>query len=165
MIYMTMTQPVTTMLAFNNDGTGVINGQDLDPGMFDFDGEVYRIHMTSDDDLTLRRNNPNDATEFFGTYTMESGSIFDSIKEGYEKRGAKKGDDTSFDEAGIKVEVDISENSTNLVVYYKIGELTSDNSMHWVIDGEDADITFEINGDTMELTHSNGKTKTATRVN
>ena len=131
---------------------------------FDFDGEVYRLHVETDNDLTLRRKEPNDGTEFFGRYIMESGKAYDQLKQGYENRAAEVGDDATFDESGIELEMDISEEGTVIVVMKEVGEVTSENTIHMVIDKEEADLEFTLDGDTMELAHSNGKTKTLTRV-
>ncbi len=163
-IYMVMNTPTEGYMEFKNDGTGTVAGKPVDPGMFDFDGEVYRLHVETDNDLTLRRKEPNDGTEFFGRYIMESGTAYDQLKQGYENRAAEVGDDATFDESGIELEMDISEEGTVIVVMKEVGEVTSENTIHMVIDNEEADLEFTLDGDTMELAHSNGKTKALTRV-
>lgn len=163
-IRMEATLPVTSMMKFNNDGTGTLENHEIEPGMFDFDGETYRLHVDNDDNMTLKRLEPNDGTEFFGKYELVSGVVYDSMEKGYNKRAAQSGSDEKLDTDALSILVDIAENNTDINILYTIGEISSDNTLRIEIGGQTLNGTYSVDGDVMTITNDKGDNKELKRL-
>ena len=158
------TKSISSFFTFDSDGSCNINGQKVTAGSFDYDGTRYRLHIDSDDDLTMERKVPNDGTEFYGTYYLVSGSLFDAVKTGYNNRAAETGSDEKFDDGLISLELEIGENKTDLLFSYTVGELSPDGTVTMELDGNKLSGKYEVSGDTLIITPDNGNKKELSRI-
>lgn len=163
-IRMAGTIPGTSMMSFNSDGTGTAGGTKFGPGQFDFDGETYRLHVSSDDDVTLKRLEPNDGTEFFGRYRMVSGKLYDSIESGYNKRASEKGSDEKLDRDSIDIQLEIDEDGTDIDVRYVVGDIVSDDTLSITIGDDTFGGTYSVEGDVMTIHTDSGNSKELRRI-
>jgi len=163
-VRMEATLSVTSMMSFNNDGTGTMENHTIEPGEFDFDGETYRLHVDTDDNMTLKRLEPNDGTEFFGRYHMVSGVVYDYIEKGYNNRAAQNGSDEKLDMDSIDIQVDIGENKSDIIVLYKIGDIFSDGTLKVSVSGESYEGTYSVEGNVMTIDNGKGSTKELERA-
>ncbi|MBR4628537.1 MAG: hypothetical protein IKO47_12750 [Ruminococcus sp.] len=163
-IKMEVAIPADSMMTFNSDGSGDIGGVGFGPGEFDYDGETYRLHIGDANDMTLKRLEPNDGTEFYGVYRLESGTLYEGIARGYNNRAVKNGDDTEFGKEDIELRLDIGEGRTNVIVLYTIGELLPDDRISFTISGETLGGTYSVDGDVMTVNSDAGNSKELKRV-
>ena len=158
------TKSVLSMMSFNNDGSGTVGGYKVSAGMFDYDGQRYRLHFDTDDDITMERIEPNDGSEFYGRYNLISGAAYDAIKQGYDNRAAKSGSDEKYDDGNMKLEIEIGENKTDIIFRYNVGKINSDDTLELTFDGKSMNGTYKVEGDKLVITPEDGKQKELSRI-
>ena len=153
-----------SVLEFNSDGTGSVSGLDFGKDAFDFDGETYCLHADTSNDLTMKKKEKGSADDFYGKYTLESGTLYDSLKKGYENRAAQNDSDEKYDDSIISTEMDVSDGRTDIVIKYVMGELSADDTIKLELGSETVTGKYAVNGDTLTITPENGSQIELSRI-
>lgn len=142
-------------MQFNEDGSLTFQGRECGSDTFDYDGETYVLHAFSDNDLTLRRLEPNDGSVFYGKYILEESATYDAIAKGYNKRSSETGGEDTFDGSDINIYFDISAEGLSALAEVPFGKVNDDETVTIY----DKDVPYALDGDTLTLSAAAGEMK------
>lgn len=165
--YYCMKQDMSQMMYLDEDDHLYVGGEDCGTDSYDFDGENFVLHAMSDNDLTMKKT--DDSSDIFGEYEMISGSAYDIVAKGYNKRAEENDDDKSFGESGTRLFIICNVNSTMLEARMEIsGFKIEDGKMTAGADflgtDESVEVEYEVDGDTLVWKYKSGKVNTFTRA-